>query len=220
METTLISVANIEIGERHRALSDDAVKRLAASMSDMGLRSPITIRVVDDYVLDDGEICDGVPVLVAGAHRLAAAKLLGWTHIDCIDADDDAITAELWELAENLHRLDLTKEQRDNHLRRYVELLQARRDASKTIDAPMVQQSPRAAGRPKSVITEAAEETGLSRMTIQRAVNRVSRADPPKEVFDVHEQARRRMMSAWNGATEEDRQWFRDWIDAPIMDAL
>jgi hypothetical protein len=25
-------------------------------------------------------------------------------------------------------------------------------------------------------------------------------------------------MGAWNAATEEDRQWFRDWIDSPIMD--
>jgi hypothetical protein len=34
----------------------------------------------------------------------------------------------VWELAENLHRLDLTKDQRDQHIRRYAELLEARAD--------------------------------------------------------------------------------------------
>jgi hypothetical protein len=33
----------------------------------------------------------------------------------------------VWELAENLHRLDLTKDQRDHHIRRYAELLEVRR---------------------------------------------------------------------------------------------
>jgi hypothetical protein len=32
----------------------------------------------------------------------------------------------VWELAENLHRLDLTKDQRDQHIRRYVELIELR----------------------------------------------------------------------------------------------
>ena len=31
-----------------------------------------------------------------------------------------------WEIAENLHRVDLTKEQRDAHIRRYAELLEAK----------------------------------------------------------------------------------------------
>lgn len=62
-----------------------------------------------------------------GAHRLAAAKSLGWSHIDCIEVEDDAITAELWELAENLHRHDLTKERLDEHIRRYAALLESQK---------------------------------------------------------------------------------------------
>lgn len=210
METTHISVANIEIGERHRALSDDAVKRLAASMSDMGLRSPITIRVVDDYVLDDGEICDGVPVLVAGAHRLAAAKLLGWTHIDCIDADDDAITAELWELAENLHRLDLTKEQRDEHIRRYADLITMRRQLlNKKSDncAPV--------GRPKSIATEIAEETGAKIHTVRRALNPPEPKSPLPD-YDVVTVQFNALMAAWNRAGSDARSRFVDSIEGAL----
>lgn len=214
MKTISLHVDDIEIGERHRALSDDAVTRLAASLSDIGLRQPISVRVVDEMVLD-GHLTAGVPVLVAGRHRLAAAKVLGWSHIDCIEVEDDEISAELWEIAENLHRLDLTKEQRDGHIRRYAELLEAR----KAIVPQNAEQIEPKRGRPVSTVTQISQATGLSDDTVRRALNPpASRAEPPKEIFDVHEQARRRLMGAWNAATESDRQWFRDWIDEPVMD--
>lgn len=210
---------DIEIGERQRALSDDAVERLAKSMADIGLRQPITVRVVEEMVVD-GELTAGVPVLVVGAHRLAAAKKLGWDKIDCIEVADDTIEAELWEIAENLHRLDLTKEQRDEHIRRYAELLIARREAEKPGTVSDFRKAGAGRGN-KGVAAEIAEKIGLSQRTVRDVLNNKpprSRAEPPKEVFDVHEDVRRRLMSAWNAATEEDRQWFRDWIDGPIMD--
>lgn len=217
METTSISVASIEIGERHRALSKDAVARLAKSMAGIGLRSPITVRVVDDYVLDDGEVCDGVPVLVAGHHRLAAAKSLGWTHIDCIDADDDAITAELWELAENLHRLDLTKEQRDGHIRRYAELIEAREVSQQNASKP---RSGPQGGRPVGIPRRIAEETGLSVDTIRRALNPAPPPEP-KSVLDDHDVVTvqfNALVNAWNRAGAEARDLFRDHIDGPVFD--
>jgi hypothetical protein len=125
------------------------------------------------------------------------------------------------QAAENLHRCDLSKEQRDEHIRRYAELL-TERAASRVQSGQTVRvESKRADGRghrPKETAAIIAAETGLSQRTVRRALNPVVRADPPKEVFDVHEQARRRLMSAWNSATEEDRQWFRDWIDIPVFD--
>ena len=211
MQQHNIRVEDIVIGERHRTLSDDACDRLAASMKDIGLRQPISVRIVDEMEVD-GELTAGVPVLVAGHHRLEAAKRLGWSHIDCVEVNDDAIEAELWEIAENLHRLDLTKEQRDEHIRRYANLLEERR----SIVGQSVQQLK--VGRPESIATEVAKLTGVNARTVRRALAPAPTADPPKEVYDVHEMARRRMVSAWNGATEEDRQWFREWIDTPIMD--
>ena len=211
-----VDVELVRIGARHRDFSPAAVERLAQSMKEIGLRQPITIRVVDNHVDPDGEITDGVSILVAGRHRLEAARQLGWEYIDAVDADDDEFQAELWEIAENLHRLDLTKEQRDQHIRRYAELLEARRGVVILEQNEPV--SARGPGQPKGLARQIADETGLSKSTVQRALNPKSTAsEPPKEVVDVHEQARRRMMSAWNAATEEDRQWFRDWIDTPIM---
>lgn len=216
MQTTNLRVDSIEIGERHRALSEDAVERLAASMKAIGLRSPITVRVVDDYVLADGEVCDGVPVLVAGAHRLAAAKSLGWSHIDCIDADDDAITAELWEIAENLHRLDLTKDQRDEHIRRYAELLRTRE-----VSGQVVQQPNPKGGRPEGIASKIAKETGLSARTITRAL---APKPAPRELvevvdpFDAIIAQADAIVRAWNRACPEARQMALEQIDAPIMD--
>lgn len=219
MKSSSFPTDSIEIGERHRALSEDAVERLAASMKAIGLRSPITVRVVDDYVLADGEICDGVPVLVAGAHRLAAAKALGWTHIDCIDADDDAITAELWEIAENLHRLDLTKEQRDEHIRRYAELLEAKVQQTAALSAT----PPPVTGRGnKGVPRQIAEETGLSVDTVRRALNprppQAKEALPAKSREEVILAEANAIISAWNRASPEAREIAMAEIDTPVMD--
>ena len=221
MKQHYLRIDDIQVGERHRQLTEDAVERLQSSMKELGLMQPITVRIVEEMVVD-GDLTAGVPVLVAGRHRLEAAKRLGWSHIDCVELDDDALKAEMWEIAENLHRLDLTKDQRDEHIRRYAELLEARREVQSAQSVPIVSKREDGRGhRPKGVAAQIADETGLSAKTIRRALNPAPTSvgtEPPKEVFDVHEQARRRLMAAWNGATEEDRQWFRDWIDTPIMD--
>lgn len=203
---------DIEIGERHRTLSVDAVNRLAASMKDIGLRQPITIRIVDEMMVD-GHLTAGVPVLVAGAHRLAAAKSLEWDTVSCIEIDDDPVTSELWELSENLHRLDLTKEQRDEHIRRYAELLETRRGLSAKLannSAPV--------GRPKSISTEIAEETGLSARTVRRALKPAPEPKNPLPNHDVVTVQFNALMGAWNRAGPEARERFIDEVDCPIFD--
>lgn len=218
-----VSVDDIQIGERHRALSDEAAQKLAASMESIGLRHPISIRIVDEMEID-GEIISGVPLLVAGRHRLAAAKILGWSHIDCVEVDDDAIAAELWEIAENLHRLDLTKEQRDQHIRRYAELLEARRETNErqvTQTAAPVLSDGRRKGpqHDKGIPRQIAEETGLSVDTVRRALN-----PPPvatvvvKSDQDVILSQANAIVAAWNRACPEARDIALQQIDGPVFD--
>lgn len=218
METTRIPTDSIEIGERHRALSEDAVKRLAASMGEIGLRSPITVRVVDDYVLADGEVCDGVPVLVAGAHRLAAAKQLGWSHIDCIDADDDPITAELWEIAENLHRFDLTTEEKREHIRRYVELLEAK---AKVVPQGTLSAATTGRGN-KGVIRRAADDLGVSKKVVRGALNPpakiVPTPAPPLDPEDAYNRWAGQMNRLWGSASHEWRDRWESERDTPVFD--
>jgi len=211
-----IRVEDIVVGERHRALSDDAVSRLAGSMKDIGLLQPVTVRIVDEMMLD-GDLTAGVPVLVAGGHRLAAARQLGWSHVDCVEVADDDVTAELCEIAENLHRHDLTKDQRDQHIRRYAELLQSRQNVaieSKRDDGR--------GHRPEGPASVIARETGLSKRTVERAL-----APPPspkpqlvevKDDYDVIGSQADAIVRAWNRACPEARQMAMEQIDGPVMD--
>lgn len=211
MQTVPIRVDDVEIGERHRALSDEAVSRLAESMKDIGLKQPITVRIVEEMELD-GVMTAGVPVLVAGRHRLEAARRIGWSHIDCIEIDDDVLKAELWELAENLHRCDLTKDQRDQHIRRYAELLAAIEAEEKAKPGQSVLVSDGKGGRgKKSVATKIAEKTGLSAKTVKRALNPPTPPPPapsPQSGMDVVERQLAGLMIVWNRTGPEARARF------------
>ena len=112
----------IEVGQRKRAVHDDAVNRLAESIEKLGLRTPISVRYYEDRP-DPEQGTDDTYVLLAGAHRLAAMKKLGRETIPCfVFYDGDEADAEMWEIAENLHRADLTVLERDEQVARWLEL--------------------------------------------------------------------------------------------------
>ena len=66
--TEMVRVEFIEVGDRHRQPASEAVARLAASMQEIGLRTPITVRYFPDRPGVDGT-ADSY-VLVAGGHRV------------------------------------------------------------------------------------------------------------------------------------------------------
>jgi hypothetical protein len=158
------------VGSR-RPVSDEAVASLAGSIEKIGLRTPITVRI--DQTITDPETGEeiGGYAIVTGAHRVEACRRLGWEQIPAIVRDCTPIDAELWEIAENLHRADLTKEQRDQHIRRYAELLAAGAKIQVTQTAcPEI-----GYGKPppqtKGIASQIAEETGVSKDTVRRALN-------------------------------------------------
>lgn len=218
MQTLAISLDDIEIGERHRALSGDAVERLALSMGEIGLKQPISIRIADDVMID-GKACDGVPVLVTGAHRLAAAKKLGWTQIDCIEVEDDPIAAELWEIAENLHRCDLTKAERDAHIRRYAELLAEREIQVAQIATPEIGYK-KPPPQTKGVARQIADATGLSKDTVRRALRPAPIPVPqaPLDPEDAYNRWASQMNRLWGSVSLEWRERWEAERDAPIME--
>lgn len=160
MEIRDIDIEDIYVGERLRRPSEAAVEALANSMRAIGLKTPITVRVVEKMEIDGEEIW-GVPVLVAGATRIAAAKQLGWSAISCSIVDTDDIDALMWEIAENLHRSELTVQERSEHIAKWVELLEAKRLSA--------QVGPKG-HRPESGINAAARDLGIERKQAQRAV--------------------------------------------------
>lgn len=102
----------IEMGQRMRPLNAEHVARLAASIREIGLQTPITVMFVPEG--DDTRV-----ILVAGLHRLEALRTLGEEATDAFVIDDDQDAADLWEIDENFARAELTDAQRaDHHVRR------------------------------------------------------------------------------------------------------
>lgn len=162
------------IGGR-RPVDQSAVSALAASMSKIGLMIPISIRVVDDVMIEDQPI--RAAVLVAGRHRLEAARQLGWKEIDCVYMQGDETDARMWEIAENLHRAELTALERDEQIAEWVKLASKKEEeVSRQVDA-----KPRG-GRPEGGTRAAARELGLSEPDARRATKVASLSPEAKEV--------------------------------------
>ena len=64
-----VRINEIKVNPGRRTALEHDVEELAFSISEIGLLNPITL--TGDYTL------------VAGLHRLEAAKLLGWTEVEC-----------------------------------------------------------------------------------------------------------------------------------------
>ncbi|MCO5092642.1 ParB/RepB/Spo0J family partition protein [Bosea sp. (in: a-proteobacteria)] len=161
------------VGER-RPLNEGAVEILMNSISKIGLQTPITVRV-DPSILDPetGEVLGGFAV-VAGAHRLEAFRRLGYDRIPAIERDCDEIDARLWEIAENLHRAELTSLERDEQIADWVRL-----NAKKEEVAQLV--PPSGGVQPKDKGFRAAErELGIGRMDASRAVKVASLSEQAK----------------------------------------
>jgi hypothetical protein len=141
-----IPFADIEISNGGRDLQDDKVSDLAASMRRIGMLNSIGVRVVD-----------GAPRLVYGRHRIAAAQLVDWADVECHLLDADDRRARMAEIAENLHRTDLTPRESSDQITEWLKLAE---DDDRDKPAQVAQVSP-AAGRRgnKGGLSEAARET-------------------------------------------------------------
>ena len=108
-----VSLDAIVVPPRLRRIDQDKVRWLAENMADQGLQQPINIWSPDDSTCE----------LIAGAHRLEAAKFLSWEKIDCLPMDHDALGRQLWEIDENLMRIDLTALERAKHTAKRADIV-------------------------------------------------------------------------------------------------
>jgi len=97
--------------ERQQKAQKEHIQRLMESMERIGLISPITL--------------DAKYKLIAGLHRLEAAKALGWDEIECAVRTVDGLEAELVEIDENVVRKDISGVEYGKLLLRRKELYEA-----------------------------------------------------------------------------------------------
>lgn len=102
-----IAISEIKINSGRRDASLSGINELARSISEVGLLNPITV--------------DPNHTLIAGLHRLEAAKRLGWTEIECAVCGLEGLQAELAEIDENVVRTALSTIE-------YGELLERRKE--------------------------------------------------------------------------------------------
>ena len=96
-----VQLAQIRVADRLRLVLDEAtVATIAGSMAELGLQSPVLLRPwraagpegSDAWGREDA----GLFALVAGAHRLDAARRLGWAHIEAliVEGTPDEVRAD------------------------------------------------------------------------------------------------------------------------------
>jgi ParB-like chromosome segregation protein Spo0J len=145
-----IGLAGIAIlPDRMRSLRPEVVDSLAESIKAVGQLQPIVLRPQEGVGF----------YLVAGKHRYFAVKKLGWLSIRATIVEGmDADAALLSEIAENLHRADLTALERSEHLNRWREL---------TLEANA--QVGHSGGKPDRGHSRTAKEFGTTRQAVERA---------------------------------------------------
>jgi len=118
-----VDLLKLVASEQPRPLITEAVDKLACSIRDVGLIQPITVRQCS--IMSGGLAGQGFQV-VAGHHRVAACRALGWTEIDAIVIEaGEHLQAELIEIDENLCRSELTAAQRNKAVKRRKDIWEA-----------------------------------------------------------------------------------------------
>jgi len=162
----LLNINEIKVNPGRRELSQSGIEKLAQSITDIGLLNPISI--------------DEEHTLIAGYHRLEAAKRLGWTEIECSVCKLEGLQAELAEIDENFVRTALTATQRGELLLRrktiyetlHPETRHGMRNGQTAKDCSVQSLET------KSFVQDTAEKLGVSPSTVSRQVQVAKNTTP------------------------------------------
>jgi ParB/RepB/Spo0J family partition protein len=230
--TMPIALDDIVVADGRREVDPAVVKRLADSIENVGLRHPITVRRKGEQYL-----------LVAGRHRMEACRKLGREHVLSTIVSMTNAEARMWEIAENLHRAELTKLERSSQISEWVDLVSrnlpetregrpgAQAAASRELGIPVdeVKRSVKIAAMTEEA-KEAAHDAGIddnqskllavAREPEERQVAKVIElAAAPLNHFETQEQWLAAGMRWWNKGSKEWREEFRSRTETAVMDA-
>jgi ParB family transcriptional regulator, chromosome partitioning protein len=143
-----LKIDKIILGDRRRQLVQEKVDEIAEGMKKIGQLAPIGV-----YILDYGH------------HRLAAAKQLGWKEIDVVFLTGDEIDRKMAEIAENLHRAELSAIERADQVAEWVRLVRQREE----LEVAAKEEKPkRRRGRPKGGTNKPKDNRGKSAQVAQK----------------------------------------------------
>ena len=159
----LVQICGIKINAGRRDADPESVQELADSISKVGLLNPITV--------------DQEHTLIAGLHRLEAAKSLGWTEIECTISNLEGLLAELAEVDENVVRKGLSAVEYSDLLLRRKEIYEMLHPETKAtheggpfrgnqhqeVNDKMTQTT-------KSFVQDTAEKLGVGKRTVERQI--------------------------------------------------
>lgn len=167
-----IPIFQIMVNEGRREADQEAVGKLADSIDELGLINPITV--------------DQEYTLIAGLHRLEAAKRLGWTEIECTVSSLDGLLAELAEIDENLIRRNLDYLAQGEQLSRRKEIYEVLHPETKAGVAQAAGMN-RAVGNnvgelgsftSKSFVRDTAEKLGVTPRSIEQKIQIAKNVTP------------------------------------------
>ena len=173
----LVRIDEIKITPGRRDAAPEDIKSLAQSISELGLLNPITI--------------DQNHTLIAGRHRLEAAKSLGWNEIECNISDLQGLKAELAEIDENFVRKNLSTIEYGDLLLRRKEIYQMLHPETKaTYDGGAFRGNQHEVvadnfyAPPKNILPDTAEKLGVDPRTIRREIQTAKNLTPTaKEII-------------------------------------
>ena len=171
----LININEIKVGPNRREALPDDVKALSKSFAEVGMMNPITV--------------DADHNLVAGLHRLEAAKLLGWTEIECNVCELDELHAELAEIDENVVRTGLSDLELSELLARRKKIYETLHPKTIARNLPghasnFESSSDKLTVEAKTFSQDTAEKMGVSPRTVERHVQIAENLTPEaKEVL-------------------------------------
>ena len=155
----LVPISEIKINAGRREADPEGVQELVDSISKVGLLNPITI--------------DREHTLIAGLHRLEAAKLLCWTEIECNVSSLEGLLAELAEVDENVVRKGLSAVEYSDLLLRRKEIYEALHPETKhggDRKSEKIKSAKCTFDSEKSFVDDTAEKLGVDPSTIRRQI--------------------------------------------------
>lgn len=169
-----IPIKLIDDTGRLRPVTEKQVENLVASIRDVGLLNPVT--VIEAEVMAGGSFRKGWR-LVAGAHRLEAARRLGWSEIEAHVIKASDLEAKLAECDENLVASVLSPSERalltDLRKHFYEELHPETRLGATGVGREKVRQLGEPNAEPAERFTaDTAAKTGRSERDVQRDAQR------------------------------------------------